>query len=337
MLLPTQQTQGLAATNLMQSMLDGMEENRKRQEEERTGEKRDPLAEARIGASIEAQRAREKISEALFGSNGTDANALKIQLIERLATKLGIDTDEARSSYKLGRALEDVLKTMDPAAKSKLEDELGLKEIGVSIDTLLAAIKNPYGDDNARLMEGLTKKANGGKLGTEIERVVQRLEDVADPKTLEELKLGPQGYDPTRIEDEATRAERQDDIKAAEASEKLEDVKEMQDAVEERNDAAPSHADDPDAPSTGGAETLVILAAAADRLPENAEDEATGQIDGDATSNPASVSAEAPVNEIAARMAEAIIEMPHEQPLDVLSISIDDIGLYELLKERRSA
>ena len=125
MLLPTQQTYGLAATNVMQSMLESVEEQRRKEEAERTGKERDPIAEARISASEDAKRANEKIASALFGANRTDPNELKIELVDRLAGKLGIDTEEARSSYRLGKALEDALKSMMPDEVSELADYLG--------------------------------------------------------------------------------------------------------------------------------------------------------------------------------------------------------------------
>src|SRR3546814_17639845 len=49
------------------------------------------------------------------------------------------------------------------------------------------------------------------------------------------LFRAPQGYDPTRVEDAATRAERREDIAALEASQKLDDGQKMQDAVEADN------------------------------------------------------------------------------------------------------
>jgi len=350
MLLPTQQTYGLAATNVMQSMLDGIEEQRRKEEAERSGKERDPVSEARISASDEAKRAREKITSALFGVNRTDPNELKIELVDRLASKLGIDTDEARSSYKLGKALEDALKEMTPDQVGELAEDLGLNDIGVSMDTLLAAIKNPYGDDNQRLMEGLNKKANGGKLATEVERVVQRLEDVADPKTLEELKLGPQGYDPTRVEDEETRAERQEDIEAAEAGKKLEDVQKVQDAIEEKNDQAVS---EPGAEGTtetipvDDAALLAVFAAAAEQA---AKSDSTGTADSQAPeetvatdetakSNKALFAGEAPRGEFTADAVETLAEDKADEgaKAEILPVRVDEIGLYELLKRKLAA
>ncbi|CDN50397.1 hypothetical protein [Neorhizobium galegae] len=348
MLLPTQQTYGLAATNMMQSMLDSIEEQRKKDEEQRTGKKSDPVVEARISAGEDAKRARDKITTALFGVNNTDPNQLKIELVDRLASKLGIDTEEARSSYQLGRALEEALKDLGSAGSAKLEEDLGLKDMDISIDTLLAAIKNPYGDDNQRLMDGLNRKANGGKLDTEVQRVVQRLEDVADPKTLEELKLGPQGYDPTRVEDAETRAERQDDIKAAEAGKKLEDVQKVQDVIEKTNDkatAAPTADGASDKPAVDDTALLALFAAAAEQVANtNTDDAADSLVSDDQSAKDSSVTDdvlaenEAPTNEMAANAIEELAaDNAEKSQADIVPVRVDEIGIYELLKKKLAA
>src|SRR5690606_20317984 len=102
MILPMQETFGAVARNLMQSMLDSIEVQRRQDEEKATGQKRDAITEARISASTEAKRAQEKIAEALFGVDNLDPNKLKIQLTERLAARLGIDLGEERSNFSLG-------------------------------------------------------------------------------------------------------------------------------------------------------------------------------------------------------------------------------------------
>jgi hypothetical protein len=344
MLLPTQQTYGLAATNMMQSMLDSIEEQRKKDEEQRTGKKSDPVTEARISASEDARRARDKITSALFGVTKTDPNELKIELVDRLAAKLGIDTDEARSSYKLGKALEDALKEMMPDEIGELVDDLGLEDIGIWVDTLLSAIKNPYGDDNQRLMDGLNRKTNGGKLDTEVERVVQRLEDVADPKTLEELKLGPQGYDPTRVEDAETRAERRADIEAAEAGKKLEDVQKVQDVIEKKNDKANAEPAADGATAVDDKALLALFAAAAEQVAGSDTGDAADSLVSDDSSGKDEASDglpaenEAPTNEMAANAIEELAADNAETSYaDIVPVHVDEIGIYELLKKKLAA
>ncbi|CAD7030366.1 hypothetical protein REJC140_02823 [Pseudorhizobium endolithicum] len=339
MLLPTQQTAGLAARGIMQAALDSIEERRRQEEEQARGAKRDPIAEARVSAGTEAKRAREKIAEALFGLNNVDPNELKIQLIERLAAKLGLDLEEERSGFALGRAIEEAVKDLGLDA-AKLEEELGLKAAGVSLATVIAAIKNPYGDDNSRLLEGLTKVANGGKADFDVSRVLQRLNDVADPKTLEELKLGPQGYDPTRVEDAEARAERQQDIQALEASEKLEDVQQMQDALEEHNDRAVK----PDighGTGSGAATTdadIVLLLGATVEQARNTEADTDAPPAGPATDIAHPVEDAVP-GEVTELNAEAHEELSAEAvtKVEVLPVSVDEIGLYQLLKKKLAA
>jgi hypothetical protein len=343
MVLPTQAAFGLAATNLMQSALDTIEDRRKQDEEKATGTKKDPVAEARMSASAEAKRSEGKIAEALFSINNVDPNELKMQLIERLAAKLGVDLDEKRSNYSLGKAIEEAAKSLDSTQIKQLEEDLGLDAAGVSLATVIAAIKNPYGDDNVRLMDGLTKVANGGKAGFDVDRVIQRLENVADPKTLEELKLGPQGYDPARVEDAETRAERRDDIQALEAAGKLEDVQEMQDAVKESNDKAVKGAipEGTSASDTAGADMILLLGATVEQARDT--EAVTG---GTAAVEPDDIPASGDVapgdrEDITEVNAEAMEEMAAEALAEaqtpILAISIDDIGLYELLKQKLAA
>ncbi len=355
MLLPTQQTYGLAATNAMQSMLDGIEEQRKKEEAERTGKERDKITEARISASDEAKRARDKIASALFGSGNVDPNELKMDLMERLAKEVGLDPDEARSNFKFGKAVEDIVKELPDEQVRKIEEDIGLKDLGVTMDSLIAAIKNPYADDAQRLNDALTKKANGGKLTGDVDRIVQRMEDIADPKTLEELKLGPQGYDPTRVEDAETRAERKDDIAAAEAGKKLEDVQKVQEAIEEKNDTSdvkPGKVGTDGEVKVDGGELLTLFAAAAEQVddsePASAEDSLVSDAveTGSASQNgsgatngvPVNGGGEDQVNELNADAIEGMItDQAIEDTTTILPVSVDEIGLYELLKKKLAA
>jgi hypothetical protein len=349
MLLPTQQTQGFAATSMMQSMLDGIEEQRKQDEEKRTGQERDKVTEAKVSASEEARRAREKIASALFGTGNADANQLRIRLTERLAAKLGMDIDDARSSFKLGRALEEALNSN---MKKFIEEELGLKAMGISAETLLRAIQNPYGDDAERLEKALVKAANGGKLDTEVERVVQRMEATANPRTLEELKLGPQGYDPTRVEDEQTRTERRKDIAAAEAGEKLDEVQKAQDVIEKNNAGSAANVDGSGGPesATVGADAaaalITVFAAAAEQVDRSdgaavaiSAPPAEAVTPGDGAALEDVYKEEAVSSEIGEQLAtEFLSSKAAEGPGDqILPIGIDDIGLYELLKRKLAA
>ena len=102
---------------------------------------------------------------------------------------------------------------------------------------MIAAIANPWSDTGLKVKNALAEKADGERTMTrEMRKVIQRLEDVADPKTIEELQQDRTKSEPGRIEDEETRAEREQKIQALKASEKLEDVQDLQDAVKEHLD-----------------------------------------------------------------------------------------------------
>src|SRR5690606_31373080 len=220
------------------------------------------------------------------------------------------------SNFSLGRVIEEAIKELDSTQIAKLEKDLGLDEAGISLATVIAAIKNPYGDDNIRLMEGLTKAANGGKADYDAARVLQRLKDIADPKTLEELKLGPQGYDPTRVEDAATRAERREDIAALEASQKLDDVQKMQDAVEEGNGKTSNPAAVGKTPGDNiETDMIAVLAAVVEQVQDGASD--TGETPPITDGNEASDTAtEVTADDITETNAQAIEDLASDSLAD---------------------
>lgn len=337
MLLPTQVAASTAITDSMQTILDTIEERRKQAEENKTGQKKDSLLEARISASTENRRAQGRIAEALFGMNKVDINELKIQLMDKLGENLGISREDGMSSYAYGRAIEGALKSVGASGLDDLAKELGLGELDLSLKNLVAAIKNPWGEENDRLEKALEKQHGDGKTTTDEQaKILQRLDDVSNPKTLEELKLGPQGADPTRVEDDETRAEQLDDIKAKEASEKLEDVRETQDVINDRheeNQASRSTDSASDAPAviddvlmlslTSHAETLEPVQ---DGLEEGPQVEA-GEGDGSITAE--RQDAETPE----ALQASEKEPIAAEQTLST-RMQVDDIGIYDTLKRR---
>ncbi|WP_407809890.1 hypothetical protein, partial [Staphylococcus aureus] len=72
---------------------------------------------------------------------------------------------------------------------SELEESTGLEELGISASAMIAAIANPYGDQARAVKDALNDEAQGTLFMTrETLKVIQRLEDVADPKSKEELQ-----------------------------------------------------------------------------------------------------------------------------------------------------
>ncbi|MBT9371560.1 hypothetical protein [Rhizobium sp. CSW-27] len=352
MLIAQAPSTGTIATGLLQSMLDETEERRREEERQKSGQKPDPVTEARIAASEEARQARDRISGALFSATRVDLNELKAQLYQKLGESVGVEQTDDMSSYAYGRAIETALAELSPQATIDLKAELGLDELGLSLSTVIEAIKNPYADAAVTLETALEKQhGNGSMTQSETAKVLQRLEDVADPKTLAELKLGDQGYDPTRVADEETDTERLEDIAAREASAKLDDVQEMHRALAERNAAAAAtgslaaQAGTTDDAADAPEDLLVIFAAALESAGTDAAstDETAQSVassaDAGQEADLAGSQQEAPLSEAAraeqaAEQAEA--EMGLSEPLDgLIGLSLDELGLYRLLKPTR--
>lgn len=187
-----------------------------------------------------------------LGSLGTTLSAVKqamsgpsddasANLVARLALTTGVVQGESEADADFGQRLSSMLTGLRgelPTTVEALEKKSGLSELGLRAADLVAAIRNPYGMEAQRVKEALAEKASDEKaLTPEMRKVIARLEDTANPKTIEELKLERTERDPTRVEDAETRAEREDAIRSLEAGEKLEDMRDLQDAVGRATDA----------------------------------------------------------------------------------------------------
>ena len=240
MLLPTQQATYTASTSLMQSVIDDAEKRRVEDDEKLKGKKEDKVLKARLRSDDAQRSASDKINAHFFEKSGLDVNEMKVQFIQSLGKFLGIEKQDGQSGFSYGRQLENAIAQLDSMGLYKLNEKLGLPKLGIALDEVIKAIKNPYGDEDDKLETKLEERATGIS-GTTLTRakVAQRLETVASPKTLEELKLEQAGAisDPTAIEDDDTKAERQKEIGALEASGKLDDIKDLHEAVKKQNDA----------------------------------------------------------------------------------------------------
>lgn len=343
MLLPTQQSAGLAATNLLQSAIDSAEKRRIEEEEKTKGKKEDPVLKARMSMDTARARAKEKIDTYLFDAGHVSTNELKMQLIDKLGMALGLKKEDAESGFSYGKKLETILSTMDYAQKRALEKEVGLDDLDISIDVMIGAIKNPYADDNETLEFALEKQAGGGKDSHVAQsKVLQRLESIANPKSIEELKLEPSLNDPTRIEDDEVRQERAEEIGDKQAMEKLDDVTELQKAVKDNHDeAVKAEAKgevEPDSVVNDSLDLIQVLVGAAD-AGEAAD--AQGEADAEAietkASDPKTDAKSAQIDAGLEPTTEPEIE-PGDQPdKPILTLYIDEIGIYDLLRQRKAA
>ena len=253
-------------------------------------------------------------------------------LAARIAQSAGLTGKEEDFGVQMSDAIMAMRATL-PKSVDDLEESTGLKELGVSAQQMIAAIANPFGDAARAVKDALNEQAQGTRFMTrETLKVIQRLEDVADPKTKEELQA-ERGEDRIgEVNDAEVKAEREQDIQSRDAQGKLEDIQELQDVVKEHIDAAAGE-------KTDGAEgqgpvdisseiaLISVLAATPDEEAAPAEnDNAPAEADKaktDATTTPAD--AEALLD------AMAVVDDARNT---ILPISIDDNGLYELLKKK---
>lgn len=253
-------------------------------------------------------------------------------LAARIAQSAGLTGKEEDFGVQMSDAIMAMRATL-PKSVDDLEESTGLKELGVSAQQMIAAIANPFGDAARAVKDALNEQAQGTRFMTrETLKVIQRLEDVADPKTKEELQA-ERGEDRIgEVNDAEVKAEREQDIQSRDAQGKLEDVQELQDVVKEHIDAAAGEKTDgteEQGPVDISSEIALIsvLAATPDEEAAPAEnDNAPAEADKaktDATTTPDD--AEALLD------AMAIVDDARNT---ILPISIDDNGLYELLKKK---
>ncbi|MGQ2952026.1 MAG: hypothetical protein ACT6RN_18330 [Agrobacterium sp.] len=253
-------------------------------------------------------------------------------LAARIAQSAGLTGKEEDFGVQMSDAIMAMRATL-PKSVDDLEESTGLKELGVSAQQMIAAIANPFGDAARAVKDALNEQAQGARFVTrETLKVIQRLEDVADPKTKEELQA-ERGEDRIgEVNDAEVKAEREQDIQSRDAQGKLEDVQELQDVVKEHIDAAAGEKTDgteEQGPVDISSEIALIsvLAATPDEEAAPAEnDNAPAEADKaktDATTTPDD--AEALLD------AMAVVDDARNT---ILPISIDDNGLYELLKKK---
>jgi len=261
------------------------------------------------------------------------------QLIARLAIQGNLSTDDP---YAFNEQLTGYLTAMRaglPENTRQFEETTGLKAMGVSINELISAVASPYGeaaqkikgilDEQSKLDQGMT---------LEMRKVIQRLEDVADPKSLEELQQEKTKRDPTEVNDTEVQLEREADIEQRQHAQKLDDVIDMHEAVREGLEQAKNGKDGDDTGNTeaaAAAQMIQLLSAGlsvektttADN--DNEADAAEEEPSGPSDNNDAEKTG---LDEQAADYADALDAVQDGKSDAPFWVSVDDNGLYELLK-----
>lgn len=252
-------------------------------------------------------------------------------LAARIAQSAGLTGKEEDFGAQMSDAIMAVRATL-PKSVSDLEESTGLKELGVSAQQMIAAIANPFSDAARTVKDALNERAqDAGFMTRETLKVIQRLEDVADPKTKEELQAERGKERIGDINDAEVKAEREQDIQARDAQGKLEDVQELQDVVKEHIDASADEkveGENGQGPVDISSEIALISVLASAPAPETTpaeNDNVPAEIDAPTT--------QAAADDDAENLLDALAVVDNTRNA-ILPISIDDNGLYALLKKK---
>ncbi|MDG3575553.1 hypothetical protein P7F60_04070 [Rhizobium sp. YJ-22] len=275
----------------------------------------------------------------------SDKDDPKARLAARIGLDAGVDPESGDFSGQMEKALTDARGKL-PKTVEEVEEKSGLRKLGLTAEELIEAIRRPWGDTARKVQAALDAQASDERtLTKDVAKVIQRLEDIADPKTSSELKAERSRDDPTRVEDAETRAEREKDIQVRESQEKVEDVKKRQDAIGEqiRGDGDPAKNGE-GAPGSGGieaTEVIQVLAASAEASQTAAAAKSATATKSESPvddGDPTVMSREEQIYLVENHSPEAAAEAQQQARNDILQVNVDDIGLYRLIgKDKKSA
>lgn len=121
----------------------------------------------KVGVDKQPTQAASKISESFFSVNHVSINKLKLDLIDQAGRALGVNPDDfvVRKDFvdAMERALGKLKMEGGAAAVMKLEQELGLDKLGVSIDDVMDSARDPQAND--KLTKALERQAGKTDLG----------------------------------------------------------------------------------------------------------------------------------------------------------------------------
>lgn len=247
------------------------------------------------------------------------------KMAARYASAAGLDADSETFADDIAGVMTAARARL-PVNVAALEESTGLKELGISAREMIDAIASPWSEAGLKLQAALDAKHGDAKSSHfDAIKVLQRLEDIANPRTVEELKADRSGRGSGYIEDDEIRAEREETISQLEAAEKLDDVIELQDTLGERHEAVNSA-------ETGGdtaidIDTVLIQALAARKSADDAGTPVTGDV-GQAQSEGSekTIGQSEDVTEVL-----EVSDRREESKLAIFPVRVDENGLYELL------
>lgn len=101
--------------------------------------------------------------ETSFGINTMDVTTQKVRLMERLGEAFGIAMEDHADARSFGMAIREIVGKLklSPEGRShlaRIEHEIGLDKLGITIDTVIGAMIDPMGNDAEELDAALKAK-----------------------------------------------------------------------------------------------------------------------------------------------------------------------------------
>jgi len=105
-----------------------------------------------VGVSTQPTQAESKISDALFSVNNRSITQMKLDLIERTGEELGVKKDDYASTDDFVAAMKKVVTNIKAhkgweQVVAKIEKDLGLDKLGVSLEDVINSARDPEQDD----------------------------------------------------------------------------------------------------------------------------------------------------------------------------------------------
>jgi hypothetical protein len=115
------------------------------------------------GISTQFRNAQAAAAESVFSVNHVDITEMKMQLIEKTGKAFGIERGDFDNQAEFGKAIKAVvsqIRRMENGGQmlAGIAKDLGLDDLGISIDTMIGAIVDPGGRDDKKLDEALKEE-----------------------------------------------------------------------------------------------------------------------------------------------------------------------------------
>lgn len=235
MLLPTQQSAATATTSLVGSILKDIEKRQADEEEKAKGTKDDKILKAQVKSDDARKAANDKINAYFFDRAQGDASSNRAVLVRKVGEYFDLDRETFKSDAAFARAVENSMKVLEPGDIDKIEKELGLGRLGISLSDLVEALKNPGGRENDALKAALGETSDKSPSSeAQAAKAVDRLKSVAEPQSLEEAQIDSLRSDPTRSTDKQSLDEQEHQMRALQLKDDLENVVDRRENEQEK-------------------------------------------------------------------------------------------------------